>query len=149
MSRYISDYLREKVAKRAGRFCEYCFLHEDDTFFSCQIDHIISIKHGGQTAFNNLAFTCIFCNRNKGSDIGSIILSEENFTRFYNPRIDKWTDHFDLDKFNIHPKTNIGYVTSKILILNDSNRLLERKILYDAGRYPLPEALKLMDRINS
>lgn len=50
MSRYISDKVRSRVEKRANYQCEYCLIHQDDTFFSCQIDHIISIKHGGDNA---------------------------------------------------------------------------------------------------
>lgn len=44
----------------------------EDTYFGCQVDHIISEKHGGATEEHNLAYACSYCNRNKGSDIGSI-----------------------------------------------------------------------------
>ncbi|WP_293070798.1 HNH endonuclease [Okeania sp. SIO2B3] len=73
MSRYyISEKLRNQVASRADFLCEYCLISEEDTFLGFQIDHIISIKHGGATEVDNLAYTCTFCNRNKGSDLGSI-----------------------------------------------------------------------------
>jgi len=55
MSSYISPALRRLVATRAEYLCEYCLIHEDDTFFGCEVDHIISEKYGGQTAENNLA----------------------------------------------------------------------------------------------
>lgn len=42
--------IRLAVAIRADYLCEYCLIGEDDTFFGCQIDHIISRKHGGETA---------------------------------------------------------------------------------------------------
>ncbi|MFK7947321.1 MAG: HNH endonuclease [Saprospiraceae bacterium] len=58
-------------------------IHQDDTFFSCQIDHIISIKHGGDNDKDNLAYSCIYCNRNKGSDIGSVLLPNRTLIRFY------------------------------------------------------------------
>ena len=67
---YISVALRRTVAKRANRLCEYCLIHEDDTYFGCQVDHIISEKHDGPTDESNLAYACLYCNRNKGSDIG-------------------------------------------------------------------------------
>jgi hypothetical protein len=69
---YISADLRRRVGMRAERLCEYCLIHEDDTFYGCEVDHIISEKHGGQTHESNLAYACPFCNRNKGSDIASI-----------------------------------------------------------------------------
>ncbi len=42
--------------------CEYCLIHEDDTFFGCEVDHIISQKHGGPTEPENLAYACLPCN---------------------------------------------------------------------------------------
>ena len=41
MSSYIS----------AAFLCEYCLIHEDDTVFGCEVDHIISTKHGGAAHF--------------------------------------------------------------------------------------------------
>src|SRR5438128_12574618 len=96
MSSYISDDLRRIVASRADYLCEYCLIHEDDAFFGCQVDHIISLKHGGPTESNNLAYACTFCNRNKGSDIASVAAKTGNLVRFYNPRTDRWADHFRL-----------------------------------------------------
>ena len=43
---YISAELRRQVAARASRRCEYCLIHEEDTFFGCHVDHIVSEKHG-------------------------------------------------------------------------------------------------------
>ena len=45
----VSDDLRRQVAARAYRVCEYCLVHEDDLFNACEVDHVISIKHGGPT----------------------------------------------------------------------------------------------------
>lgn len=58
MTRYISDSLRKKVEKRANYVCEYCLISIEETFFGGEIDHIVSIKHGGQTVFENLALAC-------------------------------------------------------------------------------------------
>lgn len=101
MSSYISDDLRKQVAKRAEYLCEYCLIHEDDTHFGCQVDHIISVKHGGPTTAENLAYACAFCNRHKGSDIGSIVWETGELTRFFNPRTDRWADHFQQNKMEL------------------------------------------------
>jgi 5-methylcytosine-specific restriction endonuclease McrA len=93
MSRYISLEIRQQVATRAGFLCEYCLIAEEDTFFGCEVDHIIGLKHGGSSALDNLAYACAFCNRHKGSDIGSISEPGE-FSRFFNPRTDRWAEHF-------------------------------------------------------
>jgi hypothetical protein len=47
---HISAALRRAVIARAERCCEYCLIHDDDTFYGCEVDHIISEKHGGATA---------------------------------------------------------------------------------------------------
>lgn len=51
----ISKPLRRFVAERAAYRCEYCLLHEDDSYSPHQVDHIISRKHGGQSGSDNLA----------------------------------------------------------------------------------------------
>ena len=40
------------MGERAYHVCEYRLIHEDDTFWGCQVDHIISPKHGGASARN-------------------------------------------------------------------------------------------------
>ena len=91
---YVSTALRQLVKARAKSVCEYCLIHEEDTYFGNQVDHIISEKHGGTTEEHNLAYACSYCNRNKGSDIGSIVRQTAQLNRFFNLRIDLWTDHF-------------------------------------------------------
>lgn len=58
MASDIPDALRRHVADRAYHVCEYCLIHQDDTFWGCQIDHIISRKHGGTNEAANLAWAC-------------------------------------------------------------------------------------------
>ena len=115
---YVSVALRRLVRIRAKSLCEYCLVREEDTYFGCQVDHIISEKHGGPTLENNLAYACSYCNRNKGSDIGSIVRETQQFCRFFNPRLDQWTDHFSLDGIRIATLTSIGEVTARILDFN-------------------------------
>ncbi|MDP6115888.1 MAG: HNH endonuclease signature motif containing protein [Planctomycetota bacterium] len=141
MSSYVSAELRRLVRSRANGLCEYCLIDETDTFLGCQIDHIISEKHGGPTEPQNLAYACAFCNRAKGSDIGSIAQSTGAFTRFFDPRKDHWGDHFGLRKALIDPRTPIGEATSRILGFNEAERVLERNALQVMGRYPPGRAL--------
>ncbi len=136
---YISVRLRRLVIARADYLCEYCLLHEDDMLFSGEVDHIVSEKHGGLTHENNLAYTCLACNRSKGSDLGSLTQRMGTLVRFYSPRQDQWHQHFHLDEPNgmlIMPLTEIGEVTVRIFGFNDPDRLLERRALQIADRYP-------------
>src|SRR5437667_12022133 len=96
MARWISADLRQTIADRANLLCEYCLIAEADTFYGCEVDHIISEKHGGPTEADNLSYACVFCNQAKGSDVGSIHWESGQFVRFFNPRRDRWADHFVL-----------------------------------------------------
>jgi len=119
-------------------------MHEDDTFFNFQIDHIISLKHGGITSENNLAYACAICNNNKGADLGSFVENPLELIRFYNPRIDEWRKHFKIENAEIIPVTDIGKVTIKIFRLNDEHRIIERETLIDIEDFPSSFALKLI-----
>lgn len=86
MSSYGSADLRRLVVRRAGGICAYCLIHEDDPFLGCQVDHIVSEKHGGPTTPENLAYACAPCNRAKSSDVGGIT-PIGGFSRFFNSRL--------------------------------------------------------------
>jgi hypothetical protein len=144
MRRYISAALRQLVAVRADYLCKYCLIHEDDTVFGCEVGHIISEKHGGATDSENLAYACAVCNRAKGSDVGSIVPHTGGFVRFFNPRIDRWAEHFTLAGLTIVAISEIGQVTTRILDFNHSDRLLERQTLSEVGRYPSAAAMVRM-----
>ena len=140
-SERVPEELRNLVIARAEHLCEYCLIHEDDTFFGCEVDHIISVKHGGLAEATNLAFACVFCNRHKGSDIGSILPRTGEFLRFFNPRTDRWAEHFRLNGALIESLSGIGEVTARILGFNNTDRILERELLMAMGIYP-PTAAK-------
>ncbi len=146
MNRYISDEIREIDAARANYLCEYCLIHENDTFLKCQVDHIISLKHSGETELDNLAYACANCNRNKGSDIGSILQPAKEFLRFFNPRTDVWAEHFEFEETIIQPLTGIAKVTAQILAFNHIDRIIERQTLIELGRHPSLAALKHMEK---
>ena len=65
--------LREQVRRRARSRCEYCLIHEDDSYARHQLDHITAVRHGGETTLQNLALACFLCNRHKGSDVAALI----------------------------------------------------------------------------
>jgi hypothetical protein len=145
MTSYVSLELRRYVSSRAKGVCEYCLIHEDDTYLGGQVEHIIAQKHRGMTEPDNLAYACVYCNRAKGSDIGSIAPSTREFTRFFNPRIDTWNVHFKLMGASIVPKTAIGEATATILRFNHPERISERQLLEQLGRYPSEEAKVILN----
>ncbi len=130
MSRFVTPKQRQMIGERAKFYCEYCHLPELDSYHGFQADHIISWRHGGSTDFNNLAYTCPDCNRNKGTDLGTFVDQSDLIIRFFNPRTDQWNEHFELlDSGFISPQTDIGRATVKILDFNRPDRIIERSLL--------------------
>lgn len=142
----VSREMRGQVAARADYLCEYCLISESDTFFGCHVDHIISVKHGGSTTIDNLAYACVVCNRQKGSDLGSINWETRNLVRFFNPRSDRWLDHFYWQGARIVSRTPIGEVTVRILGFNSDSQMIERQTLMDENRYPSSAAIGRMEQ---
>ena len=134
----IPDSLRRRVVQRAHSRCEYCRIPEAITLLGCEVDHIVSEKHGGATVENNLALACFACNRNKGSDLGSYLTPDsEVLTRFFHPRRDRWEDHFQVyPDGRIDGRTPEGMVTMRLFDFNAAWRIQERYALLTRGLFP-------------
>lgn len=132
---YISAELRQFVTERANHQCEYCLFPQHASLLTFEMEHIISEKNGGETKAENLALACPYCNRAKGSDLGSLDSTTGILTPFFNPRTQSWQARFRLDNANIVPLTPEGRVTIAILQINDLDRLQERQQLIDAGQF--------------
>jgi HNH endonuclease len=126
---YIAVALRRQVYDRANACCEYCLMPELAVLVSHEIDHMIAEKHGGQTDLDNLALACTSCNKHKGSDLASIDPLDGEIVRLFQPRRDRWDEHFRLSVGEIVPLTAIGRVTVRLLQLNRSERVAIRQVL--------------------
>lgn len=132
---YIDSELRRAVVNRAGNCCEYCLLSQDDYPFTFHIEHIIAEKHRGKTVADNLCLSSPDCNVYKGSDISSVDEVSGEIAPLYNPRKHHW-HHFRLNGAEIEPLTPEGRVTVFLLRLNSPERITERSLLIQLGRYP-------------
>ena len=132
----ISAALRREVRERARECCEYCLVTESEVVFPHEPDHLIARKHGGSTVSENLALACYDCNRFKGADIASIDVVTGALTRLFNPRTQRWSEHFRNESGRIIPLTAAGRVTETILRLNLPVRVQIRKRLAARGKYP-------------
>jgi hypothetical protein len=130
--------MRRKVVERARSRCEYCLLHQDVAAAAHQVDHVIAEKHGGKTTLENLALSCILCNRRKGSDLSSVDPESGCVMALFHPRKDEWTAHFLVGGIRIVGLTPTGRATVDLLQLNVFERLVEREHLVRAGRFPPP-----------
>lgn len=103
------------------------------------MDHVIARKHRGRTVSGNLAFSCARCNNNKGSDLAAIDPLTGAIFLLFNPRAQKWRDHFVFEDAKIIGLTGTGRATVELLRLNDDIIVAQRRVLMEAGTYPPPE----------
>lgn len=117
----ISKEIRQQVRERANYLCEYCHSSEEASAARFEIDHIKPRSLGGSDELNNLALACQRCNGyrynfTEGIDPNSLIS-----VLLFNPRLDRWNDHF-IWKNNgliIKGKTPIVRATCDRLDFND------------------------------
>jgi 5-methylcytosine-specific restriction endonuclease McrA len=135
-SNSISTELRKLVVKRASGCCEYCLIHQDYSIYTHEVDHIIAVKHAGETTAINLALSCLSCNRHKGSDFATIDSTTGEIVPLFNPRRQIWDEHFYLEGARIEGTTQIGQATARLFQFNLPNRVLQRQVLMSQQKYP-------------
>jgi hypothetical protein len=101
-----------------------------------EIDHIIAQKHGGVTEIENLALACFHCNNHKGPNIAGIDPTTGELLRLFNPREDRWTQHFQWQGADLLGRTSIGRVTVLVLAINARHRVAHRQALIEEGVFP-------------
>ena len=125
--------LAASIRLRAGGRCEYCGLPEAEVDEPFEIEHVIAIKHHGETVEFNLAFACMNCNRCKGSNAGGIIQATGELVRLFHPRVDAWEEHFRLNADGtITGRTKEGMVTVDVLKMNLPHLMTRRRVLMEA-----------------
>ncbi|MEZ5044176.1 MAG: HNH endonuclease signature motif containing protein [Saprospiraceae bacterium] len=133
MSSSLTQAIRKFVASRASFRCEYCRKPEIIANFTFHIEHIISRQHGGTDKIDNLAYACSWCNWKKGPNIATVLFEDGDLLPLFNPRKDVWDHHFQVEEGAIIGKTDIAVGTIKLLELNTTELILERKALHNAG----------------
>jgi len=113
---------REAVFRRAAGYCEYCGLHRDESYVSFHVEHVIAQQHGGSEDLDNLALSCRRCNLYKGPNISGLDPETGRLTPLFNPRLDRWGDHFENRGGLIVGLTPEGRATVRLLRMNDAPR---------------------------
>jgi hypothetical protein len=126
--------LQKQVWLRAESRCEYCQFPAEVALLPFQIDHIIAEKHGGRTVSDNLALSCERCNSHKGPNIAGYL--DGRHVRLFNPRRDRWSDHFSWNGPYLVGKTDVGKVTIDVLAINLRYRVAIRNALIEEGIFP-------------
>jgi len=128
VTRIVPDAIVEVVRHRASGFCEYCRVPEALTGFTLQVDHVIARSHGGTDDVDNLAWACAICNLYKGTNLSGFEPATKTIIRLYNPRQDRWAEHFRLNDGVLEPLSGIAGVTIRLLRMNQRETVLARKI---------------------
>jgi hypothetical protein len=128
--------LRETLRSRAGGRCEYCHLPERFATLRFQLDHVIARKHRGLGTLDNLAWSCASCNAHKGSDLAGLDPKTGRLEHLFNPRVDRWENHFEWDGAELVGKTAPGRVTVALLQINREETLAVRRELMAAALFP-------------
>lgn len=132
MSR-IPSRLREAVRQQALGRCEYCQLPDSVVLSPFHVEHIISLKHHGTTDASNLAWSCLQCNLSKGSDLAAYDVVTNQLTPLFNPRQQRWEDHFEMHGAIIVGLTAEGRVTVELLQMNVAEQAAIRKAAMRKG----------------
>jgi hypothetical protein len=124
------------VRDRAGGLCEYCRLPESLSKLGFALDHVRVRQHGGRARSANLALACGFCNRHKGPNVAGVDPTTGRLTRLFNPRTQRWADHFRWRGPRIVGLTSIGRTTVSVLAMNHPVQINARRALIAEGRFP-------------
>jgi 5-methylcytosine-specific restriction endonuclease McrA len=114
---------RQLVRERARDRCEYCHLRQGDApFIKHQIEHVIPRQHRGSDDLSNLALACYRCNKYKGPNLSAFDPQTGKMARLFNPRRQRWSDHFVARGVLILGKTGMGRATVELLRMNAPRR---------------------------
>jgi hypothetical protein len=130
--------LREFVRQRAKYLCEYCQTNERWQYVRFTIDHVVPLKAGGSDHPDNLALACFHCNRRKSNKQTSVDPLTNEDVPLFNPRIQRWTDHFHWSDngLKIEATTAAGRATISLLEMNRPRVSDIRRADVEAGRHP-------------
>jgi len=93
----------------------------------------VARQHAGKTELENLALSCIRCNRFKGPNIAGLDPQSGALVRLFHPRNDKWLEHFRWNGPELEALTPIGRVTIAVLQINNAASVAVRKALHEEG----------------
>jgi 5-methylcytosine-specific restriction endonuclease McrA len=127
--------VRDLVRRRAKNRCEYCRLPQEAVDATFHVDHVIARQHVDQVEDDpeHLALACDRCNFYKGTNLSTIDPAGGEIVPLFNPRRDRWEDHFNFTGAELVGLTPSGRATLRLLHMNDLNRIELRSWLIEQG----------------
>jgi hypothetical protein len=115
-----------EVQRRANGRCEYCKMHQSLQGATFHIEHVKPRSKGGESSLENLAWACPSCNLHK-SDRISLPDVDGVHVRLFNPRLDKWDEHFCWVGFFVAGTTGLGKALVLAFSLNTERKVKIRQ----------------------
>jgi len=131
----IDEALREFVRRRGGDRCEYCRLPQHAVDGRFHVEHVVAQQHRLDDGPPNLALACARCNLQKGTNLASVDPVTGEIVPIFNPRVDKWGEHFAFRGSEIRGLTPTGRATVRLLQMNARHRVELRSSLLAAGNF--------------
>jgi hypothetical protein len=137
---HIPAALTRQVVERAGNRCEFCCLSQQGQEATFHVDHVIPVARRGPTTIENLALACVSCSLLKGARQTATDPESEVKVTLFNPRSDRWVDHFRWEGVTIVGLTPTGRATVDALEMNRPIILAIREEEAARGRHPPAES---------
>jgi HNH endonuclease len=128
--------IADKVRARAAGRCEYCMMHESLQGATFHLEHIIPSSRGGLFNLDNIAWACPTCNLRKSNRVQGLDSESRTMVSLFDPCLQRWWDHFEIDGYYIKGKTPIGRATILLLDLNQAARIRIRQAEEVFGMFP-------------
>ncbi len=134
----ISIKIKQSVADRANRICEYCRSPEQFSSSKFSVEHIVPVHLSGTNELDNLAFACQGCNNIKFIKTTGIDPETKAIVSLFHPRQHIWTTHFAWDDsiLKVLGLTPIGRATIDAINLNRTEVCNLRSLLFLIGEHP-------------
>jgi hypothetical protein len=112
-------------------------MHESLQGATFHVEHIIPQCQGGRSDLENLALACPGCNLHKAGRIRATDPVTGEDVQLFHPILQRWSDHFQFNRYQIEGLTPVGRTTIEVLNLNHSRRQRIREVEEAFGLYPL------------
>jgi hypothetical protein len=141
MTAYIPLELKRRVRDQFANCCAYCRTAESLTVTTFEFEHINPVSAGGETAFENLCFSCPMCNRYKSDQVLAPDAATLTEVPLFHPHQDRWAEHFSWNEESteIIGLTAIGRATVAALKMNRPQMIRVRRMWVAMSEHP-PDA---------
>ena len=128
--------IRAVVVQRAGQRCEYCGLSQAGQEATFHVDHVVPRAAGGAMTEDNLALACVSCCLHKAAKQSALDPNTTAQAPLFNPRTQKWPEHFQWTGEIVVGLTPIGRATVSVLKMNRPLIVAIRMEEAIRGRHP-------------